>query len=189
MFFKIKVFEKKRHFKAMLLSAALLLSAGCSNHSSEDLISRNSESDYMRDEIVQRNMANVQIAAEHYCADHEPDKFPTKLDDAFLTYLPGGTENKVPSSTGQPNPFTGKLEFPIVIKAGSKEFPELPVIRTPDDVRQLRDGKRFKIGQGVIVYFALENAAGYAIVGGAHDCYSLMDHLNDGKVLVFSNID
>lgn len=189
MFFKNCLFEKMWQTKTLFSLAVLFFIFGCGQHKEADSISAIADpSAYQRDEMVERNMAAVQVAAEHYSADHEPDKFPIKLDDAFLSYFPSGTENKVPASSGQPNPFTGKLEFPIVIAAGDRQG-GLPAIRTADDVRNMRAGGRFKIGQGVIVYFALDNAAGYAIVGGAHDCYALMDRLNDGKVLVFSNID
>lgn len=178
--------------RILLYSAAALITASCTSEppkdSYTDSVRNNSPSE--RDAIVQRNMADVQLAAEHFSADHGLDKFPGSLDENFMSYFPGGTENQTAAPNGLANPYNGSLEFPIFVEAGSNTGSlNLAPVKTPFDVRALRSSKRFKIQAGIIVFFALEGNKGYAIVGGAHDNYALMDKQNDGEILVLSNID
>jgi hypothetical protein len=120
-------------------------------------------------------MQRVQLAAEHYAADHNTDQYPVSIDDDFKSYLPGGQEGSVPAPMGPVNVFTGV-----------NQFPELGNIK---DVHSVRFGQRFSIRRGTIQYCPLKNGKGYAIIGGAHDDQAMMDVLNPGQVLVFSNFE
>lgn len=128
-----------------------------------------------KNDVLREAMQRVQIGAEHYAADHGTDKYPTQMDDEFKSYLPGGREGLLPAPLGVANVFTGANEFP---KIGSYK-----------DIHALRFGPRFDIKPGEISYSPIENGKGYIIVAGAADGKALLDDLNPGQVLVFSNFD
>ncbi len=127
-----------------------------------------------KDGVVRQNMRAVQVAAEHFAADHGSNTYPIVLDDNFKTYLPGGIERLKPSPVGPVNPFTG--------------FNEFPTLGNLNSVLAVRSGPRFEIQAGRIVYSPLQHGKGYAIVGGAHDGKALMDLYHPGQVLVFTNV-
>jgi hypothetical protein len=127
----------------------------------------------LKDEVVRHNMRAVQVAAEHFAADHG-NKYPTTIDDDFRTYFPGGADGRTPAAVGLVNPFSAANEFP---KIGD-------VV----DVKAVRYGPRYPMEPGVIEYSPLENGSGYAITGGAHDGKALEDVYNQQQVLVFTNV-
>ena len=128
-----------------------------------------------RNTEVREAMQRIQVAAEHFAADHGSDHYPTKIDDEFKSYMFGGQEGVSPAPIGEVNKYTGVGEFP--------EFGSFK------DVHSLRCGPRFPVKRGQIIYSPLQNGKGYAIVGGAGDGKVLLDEKNPGQVLVFSNLD
>lgn len=128
----------------------------------------------VREERVRDNMRQVQLAVEHYAADHGNCNYPLAMDESFKTYLPGGIDGQRPSPVGPANPFSGLNEFPSI---GS----------TIKDVKALRFGKPLSIAVGTIEYTPLKGGSSYAIVGGSHDGKMLMDPANPDQVLVLSN--
>lgn len=137
--------------------------------------STNISGDADRDFEVREAMQRIQVAAEHYAADHGTDTYPVTIDDDFKSYFPGGQEGSVPAPIGPVNVFTGVNEYPVLGK-----------IR---DVHSARFGERFPVKRGTIQYCPLNNGKGYAIIGGAHDDKAMMDIKNPGQVLVFSNYE
>jgi hypothetical protein len=120
-------------------------------------------------------MRNTQVAAEHYAADHGSINYPTSIDDMFKTYFAGGEGGRRPAPVGPVNPFTGENEFPYLGTARAKSAEEI------------RRSKRIEIQRGKVEYIPLEGGKGYAIIGGAHDDKILLDDLNPGSNLVYSN--
>lgn len=129
-----------------------------------------------KEKQVRENMRTVQIAAEHFAADHGNINYPVAVDDMFKTYFPGGTEGHQVAPVGLINPFTSVNEFPTL---GRMQ------VKTAED---LRHSTRFPVPRGTIQYLPLDGGHSYAIVGGAHDDQVLMDELNPGQILVFSNL-
>ena len=128
-----------------------------------------------RDQEVREAMQRIQLAAEHYAADHDTDKYPVSINDDFKTYFPGGQEGAVPAPMGPVNVFSGLNEYPTIGEI--------------KDLNSARYGPRFRIKRGSILYCPLNNGKGYAILGGAHDDMAMMDLLNPGQVLVLSNYE
>lgn len=63
-------------------------------------------------ELIKANMRIAQVAAEQYNQDF--GKYPVKVDDAYLSYFPGGgLDGITPAPKGPINPFTKQPEFPI----------------------------------------------------------------------------
>jgi hypothetical protein len=157
---------------ALLLVCLLTGAVGCHQFLPEkrDYEALNGQ---LKDEVVRRNMRAVQAAAEHFAADHG-NKYPTKIDEDFRTYFPGGTDGRMPAAVGPVNPFTAANTFPI--------------IGDVIDVRAVRYGPRYPMDPGVIEYSPLGNGAGYAITGGAHDGKALEDVYHRQQVLVFTNV-
>lgn len=63
-------------------------------------------------ELIKANMRIAQIAAEQY--NHDFGKYPEKVNNAFLSYFPGGgLDGVTPAAKGPVNPFTKQPEFPI----------------------------------------------------------------------------
>lgn len=190
------------HSSAVLLSLTstlfvLLILAGCGSNEVNPALPNKvnihllHENAAERDIIVERNMAEIQTAVEHYAADHGIETYPDKLDDTFKSYFPGGEENRVATQVGLINPFSAEFEFPIFSNdkknSDKAKIGTLPELRNAEDLKQMRTGKRFPLKRGVILIFPI--SGGYAIVGGAHDDRVLMDKQNNGQVLVLSNID
>ena len=136
---------------------------------------KNAESDPLRDREVRESMQRIQMAAEHYAADHGTDKYPVLMDDEFKSYFPGGRDGSVPAPMGPVNVFTGVNEFPSVGSMPS--------------VQAVRSGQRFRMNRGQIKYCPLLSGKGYAIIGGASDGMVLLDEKNPGQVLVLSNLE
>lgn len=149
-------------------SAALCLTA-CGTF---PLTSYNGPDAEQRDRQLWTNMRDVQTAAEHYAANHDGDKYPTTIDDAFKSYMPGGGEdNEKARPVGLVNPFNGANEWPVV---GSIT-----------DVMAVRNGPVPTVRPGEIQYSPLDGGKGYAIIGGGHEGRALRDY--DGRTLVFTN--
>ncbi len=60
---------------------------------------------------VKANMRTVQWAAELYKEDNF--KFPKAVDDSFKYYFPWGDPKKKKLGNALPNPYNGKLEYPV----------------------------------------------------------------------------
>jgi hypothetical protein len=118
-------------------------------------------------------MRAIQLAAEHYAADHGSCNYPQAIDDSFKTYMPGGVAGRTPSPVGPANPYSGINEFPSP--------------GTIKDVHAVRFGRPFPMAAGHIEYTPLKNGESYAVVGGNHDGKSFEDPDNPGQVLVLSN--
>ena len=118
------------------------------------------------------NMKEIQMAAEHYAANHGGFEYPEEIDDAFKSYMTGGGDDgRTARPVGFINPY-----------AGGNEWPVLGTISNPD---QTRNGPRPALAAGKIEYSVIDGGKGYAIIGGAYDGKALSDY--DGKVLVLSN--
>ncbi len=63
------------------------------------------------DSAVKANMRTVQWAAELYKEEHF--KFPKLVDDEFKYYFPWGDPKKKKFGNPLPNPYSGKLEYPV----------------------------------------------------------------------------
>lgn len=61
--------------------------------------------------LVKANMRTVQWAAELYKEEHF--KFPKTVDDEFKYYFPWGDPKKKKFGNALPNPYSGKLEYPV----------------------------------------------------------------------------
>ena len=107
------------------------------------------------DSDVRTAMQRVQWAVEHFAADHGSDVYPSKIDDDFKSYMPGGQDGTRPAPVGPVNVFSGK-----------NEFPKLGEIK---DVHAFRHGARIDCEPGQIFYCQLEGGKSYAIYGGAAD--------------------
>jgi hypothetical protein len=154
---------------AVIVTFISLLIAGCNQPSMlQDRQTLEKEED------LRRNMRLVQVAAEHFAADHGSATYPVAVDDSFKTYFRGGIEGQTPAPVGLVNPFSGSNEFPTLGHIG--------------DPISARSGERFSIMPGAIQYSPLDSGKGYAIVGGAHDGRALMDIYNPSQVLVLTNV-
>lgn len=160
--------------RCLLSIAAILCLSGC-NAADLDIPRRSPEQQRQLDHEVREAMQRIQIGAEHYAADHGTDHYPTKIDDEFKSYMPGGQEGRVPAPVGVVNVYTGINEFPRI---GSIK-----------DVRSVRSGPRFPVNRGQIFYCPLADGKGYAIYGGAGDDKALLDEKNPEQVLLFSNFE
>jgi hypothetical protein len=159
-------FDRCRRFAILMAFATVLTSCANGRDWQDDRAAE-------RDEEVRENMRSVQVAAEHYAADHHSVHYPTAIDDDFKTYFRGGVEGQTAAPVGLVNPFTSKNEF--------------PTLGTLDNPVSARSGPRFEIKPGAIQYCPLANGRGYAVVGGAHDGKALMDIFNPGQILVLTN--
>ncbi|MBA3993578.1 MAG: hypothetical protein C0469_08630 [Cyanobacteria bacterium DS2.3.42] len=63
--------------------------------------------------LVKANMRTVQWAAELYKEEHF--KFPKTVDDEFKYYFPWGDPKKKKFGNALPNPYSGKLEYPVFV--------------------------------------------------------------------------
>ena len=159
----------------LMVFAATICLSGCQRQSDEPpAMDWQTVRSRDMDGVVRQNMRAVQVAAEHFAADHGSNSYPMRIDDAFKSYMPGGNEGQTPSPIGPVNPFSGH-----------NEFPELGLI---GDISQTRNGQRFNIAAGSIRYAPLSSGKGYAIVGGAHDGKALMDIYHPNQILVLTNV-
>lgn len=126
-----------------------------------------------RDNRLRVNMRMVQVAAEHYAADHDGVRYPNTIDNDFKTYFPGGSDGNRAAFVGPVNPFSGVNEFPSL---GSEA-----------DVQAIRGGGKLRLAPGEIRYTPLEAGAAYVIVGGSHDGKPLTDRHNPDQILILSN--
>ncbi len=99
---------------------------------------------------VKANMRTVQWAAELYKEEHF--KFPKNVDDEFKCYFPWGDPKKKKLGNPLPNPFTGKLEYPVLANMtfAFKERLKAPPAMTP----------------GRIEYSSSDSQSNYCIRGG-----------------------
>lgn len=67
--------------------------------------------------LVKANMRTVQWAAEKYKEDHH--NYPKFVDDNFKYYFPSGDPEKKRLGFALPNPYSGKLEWPVVTELSS----------------------------------------------------------------------
>jgi hypothetical protein len=156
---------------AVVLSGATLFSlSACTNLSAVE----EGERPKRKDADVRDNMRSIQVAAEHFAGGHGANSYPTQIDDAFKSYLPGGVEGRTPSPVGLVNPFTS-----------ANEFPTLGHITDPIAAS---NGARFALAPGKIEYSPIAGGRGYAIVGGAHDGKVLVDVYNPDRILVLTNV-
>ena len=104
------------------------------------------------DSQVKANMRTVQWAAEMYKEEHF--KFPRAIDDEFKCYFPWGDPKKKKFGNALPNPFTGKLEYPVYVSMGGafKERLKQPI----------------SIAPGRIEYSSSEDQSNYCIRAGDH---------------------
>lgn len=104
------------------------------------------------DSQVKANMRTVQWAAELYKEEHF--KFPKAVDDEFKYYFPWGDPKKKKLGNALPNPFTGKLEYPVFsnMACAYRERLKAPV----------------SISAGKIEYSSSDEQSNYCIRGGDH---------------------
>ena len=121
-------------------------------------------------------MQRLQMAVEHYAADHGTDQYPVKLDDEFKSYLPGGIEGSQPAAMGTINPFNGRNDFPTVNTSVT-------------DLHKARYGEAIKLNPGELLYCPLNEGKAYVILGGGYDGKAMPDERNPGQVLVLSNLE
>ncbi|HIN66426.1 MAG TPA: hypothetical protein EYM95_17460 [Candidatus Obscuribacterales bacterium] len=86
------------------------------------------------DSQVKANMRTVQWAAELYKEDHF--KFPKVVDDEFKYYFPWGDPKKKKLGNALPNPYSGKLEYPVfnAMSCAYKERRKAPITIPPGRV-------------------------------------------------------
>lgn len=147
-----------------------------------------------RELAVLRNMERIQRAAEEYASEHGSSEFPTSFDKEFKKFLPGeDTENPPSQDKSQAgpslNPFSGIPEFTYLATESYCASQKLPFLQRIADLNSVRNGKRFPLKRGRIIFYPLEQGKGYAIIGGAADNMVMMDKINEGKILVLSNIE
>ncbi|MBX9951649.1 MAG: hypothetical protein K2Y39_20940 [Candidatus Obscuribacterales bacterium] len=104
------------------------------------------------DSQVKANMRTVQWAAEMY--KEERFKFPKAIDDDFKCFFPWGDPKKKKFGNPLPNPFTGKLEYPVYTSMGGA-FKER--LRAP-----------ISIAPGRIEYSCSDDQSNYCIRAGDH---------------------
>lgn len=165
---------ERRVQRASCLVSALLLAhllAGCNSSGPEPYqVARLKQ----EEKQTQETMRMVQLAAERYAADHGGVNYPTKMDDIFKSYFPGGREGRFPAPVGIVNPYSGINEFPTIMTN----------CQTLDDVRK---ETKTKIPRGTIQVFVLEGGKAYAVVGGDHEDKMLKDEEEPSQPLIFSN--
>jgi hypothetical protein len=158
---------------ALTLSGCISpLSGGPTSGSIDDgSIGKNSEAK-SKDKQLFANMKEIQMAAEHYAANHDGVEYPDQIDDAFKSYMTGGGDDgRTARPVGFINPYAGGNEW--------------PVIGSITNVDQSRNSPRPAIQPGKIEYSVIDGGKGYAIIGGTYDGKALTDY--DGKVLILSN--
>lgn len=99
---------------------------------------------------VKANMRTVQWAAELYKEEHH--EFPKAVDDQFKYFFPWGDRLKKKLGTALPNPYTGKLEYPVLVKMKS---PTAERLKAPGPV-----------APGVIEYCSTDAQTNYCVRGG-----------------------
>lgn len=100
--------------------------------------------------LVKANMRTVQWAAELYKEDNHV--FPKEVDDKFKYYFPWGDAKSKKLGNALPNPFTGKLEYPVLttMKSATAERIKAPSAVAP----------------GRLEYSSSDNQNNYVIRGG-----------------------
>lgn len=122
-------------------------------------------------ELVKANMRTVQWAAESYAEDHR-GKFPVAVDHIFKCYFPGGDPRHSKEGFSLPNPFTGRLEWPVT---GRASVVKLERLKTPPH-----------IGAGKIEYSASKSGSNYLIKAGGRDGRALTGVNGKGSTLVIA---
>lgn len=102
-------------------------------------------------EAVKANMRTVQWAAEFYAESHR-GVFPQGIDHEFKCYFPGGNAKTNKQGSALPNPYTGKLEWPV---KGSARDIKSERVRRPGPIKP-----------GVIEYNSVNFMTNYVIRGG-----------------------
>lgn len=122
------------------------------------------------DLALRANMLAVQWAAEMYAESHQ--SFPVALDDQFKNCFP--SQDPAHKGKGLPlrNPFTQKLEWPILGK-----------LRNAREARFTPPGD---LKAGVIEYNSIDGGKDYAIRAGGKDGKALMRHHNAKQTLILS---
>ncbi len=123
------------------------------------------------DEQVRYNMRTFQIVLESYAVDHDGN-YPLQIDGAFKTLLSSGAGDKK-IAWPQKNPFTGKLEWPVLGKF--------------KNLTEARSQEYDQLARGAIEYTPLDGGKGYGIRGGGHDGRVLRMVSAPAKVLVISS--
>lgn len=118
----------------------------------------------VRDRAVMKQMIALEDAARACAAQHR-GKFPTTIDDDFLSHLP----NKALT-----NPFTEKTQSP-----------ELGNIT---DLDALHKGKPPTVNEGVVQYNSLDGGKVYAIIAGGKNNEAVRDPDNYDRTFILSNI-
>lgn len=122
------------------------------------------------DLAIRANMLAVQWAAEMYAESHQ--RFPIAIDDQFKNCFP--SQDLAHKGTGLPlrNPFTQKLEWPILGKL--------------KNAREARFTPPGYLKAGVIEYNSIDGGKDYAIRAGGKDGKALMRHHNAKQTLILS---
>ncbi len=122
------------------------------------------------DLAIRANMLAVQWAAEMYAESHQ--RFPVALDDQFKKCFP--SQDTAHRGTGLPlrNPFTQKLEWPILGKL--------------KNAREARFTPPGDLKAGLIEYNSIDGGKDYAIRAGGKDGKAIMRHHNAKQTLILS---
>ncbi|MCC6980347.1 MAG: hypothetical protein IT343_18655 [Candidatus Melainabacteria bacterium] len=99
---------------------------------------------------VKANMRTVQWAAELYKEEHHG--FPKAVDDEFKYFFPWGDPLKKKLGFALPNPYTGKLEYPVL---GKMKSPTTERLKAPAP-----------LPAGVIEYCSTDAQTNYCVRGG-----------------------
>lgn len=127
---------------------------------------------------VKANSRTVQICAECYATD-TGGLYPTRLDDKFKSYFPGGSngDSRGTATPGNPltNPITGEAGWPVMGKVSN--------------VVDARNSPPEFLGKGVVEYSVIldnrQQPSSYAIRCG--DANGMTAQGTNGKPLVLSN--
>lgn len=147
--------------KSLLLSLTLLATtaiSGCGNL------------EKAKNGMIISNMRTVQVAAQEYAAANG-GRYPSDIDDAFKSYLPGGgKDGKTPAPNGMENPFNSQKEW--------------PVMGSISDVQSVRNAAPPALDKGKIEYSVFDG--GFAVIGGGGDNKAVPGDSPD-TTLVMSN--
>ena len=113
-----------------------------------------------RDSLVKINMLTAQRAADSYATHH--GKYPTKLDVAFQSYFPGGSNDGKRAGRPPVNAITQQPEWPIFVGSGAAPH----------------------LNKGSLVYSYSPDGTGFAIYGVGSDGNYLRD--TPGKTFVLT---
>jgi len=100
---------------------------------------------------VKANMRTVQWAAELYKEEHH--SFPKAVDDEFKYFFPWGDRLKKKAGNALPNPYTQKLEYPVV---GKMKGAIVERLKAPPAV-----------APGVLEYCSTDSQTNYCVRGGS----------------------